>query len=621
MAQLQRNPRQLIANQLFANLKVVRDCEEYNEARHQSDRVEPRNAEAFENRTQDRESRCQSSRLQRDLCESDYRPHHGASIFRSQSRGEENGRRSAKEYHRYIRIIPHAAILFFLLWCSPIEAQTPFIDGPFNLAVGDEDPDLIVVRENYDPVSRIQSIYVRSHDGTMDREIISGTLTVEGAFVTSVLTDHQSLKETDRIWGLDGVAYGLGRGLEGDVSQTEPFVGSDDDLITTTGESVRFWLSTEADIDDFRVLIRYPDEHEAAHLQIVLWHLRGRDEEGYPVTTPGRNGATGGIVVGNASQQDLCPDDGDYGEITSVGRIRLKTEDLDIREGILNLGSVDHRGGVLGPATFHIENFLNGIDIDMDNEPDSNGLVSPVPNHGSLNQLRAFASDLENENGDLISNERGQIFGIPEVIANGALGQSLYGLTVPANTPVGEYLGYLLVWEDNDQSNDLSEGEPSDSVQLRVVVEPQLSSDAGSTIEDMTMPIDAGEQMDMQVDASIIDDQDTRPIMEQGVIDASLFDTGADDIISGDDGMRDAILSHDALSANDIDSGDLSTSVTLDALGSDMNSAADAPQSVHNESWTGRPSGGAFQCRASEHNSAGGLIGLMVLFLLARRRT
>ena len=142
--------------------------------------------------------------------------------------------------------------------------------------------------------------------------------------------------------------YGLDRGLEGDdPSQTMPFIGSDDDLLISQGNDVRFWLSTSS-VDDFRVLVQYPEEHQEAHISVVFWHLRGRDVEGYPVTTPGANGQTGGIVVG--SQTDVSPDDGDYGEILSIGHVRLKTEDLDIQEDAINLGQVDHRGGVLGPA-------------------------------------------------------------------------------------------------------------------------------------------------------------------------------------------------------------------------------------------------------------------------------
>ena len=171
---------------------------------------------------------------------------------------------------------------------------------------------------------------------------------------------------------------------------------------------------------------------------------------------PGANGQTGGIVVG--SQSDVSPDDGDYGEILSIGHVRLKTEDLDIQEDAINLGQVDHRGGVLGPAGFTIDNFLNAIDFDGDNQPDYNGNLNPVPNQGHLNQLKVLTTPLQNGNGDEIPTDQIQVLGIPERIEESSIQEALVSITVSPNTPTGNYRGFLTVWEDNDSSDTIDPG-------------------------------------------------------------------------------------------------------------------------------------------------------------------
>ena len=99
-------------------------------------------------------------------------------------------------------------------------AQTPFVDGQFPLRNLDDDPDIQIVREQYDEDKRMQSIYMRFFDGTQDYEVVSGLLSFAGAEIVSVIYDTVTLKETDATWGIPGVAYGQSRGLEGDDPET-----------------------------------------------------------------------------------------------------------------------------------------------------------------------------------------------------------------------------------------------------------------------------------------------------------------------------------------------------------------------------------------------------------------
>ena len=186
------------------------------------------------------------------------------------------------------------------------------------------------------------------------------------------------------------------------------------------------------------------------------------------MTTPGSNGQTGGIVVGSIA--DSTPDDGDYGEILSIGQIRLKTEDLDIQEDELFLGTLDHSGGVLGPGSCTVDNFLNEIDFDGDNEVDQNGQLNPVPNQGDLEQLKVLTTPLQNEHGDEIPSNQIQVLGVPSVVAAQSIEETLISVIVSPNTPTGNYRGFLTMWEDNNSSDTIEPGEPVDNVLIRLEV-------------------------------------------------------------------------------------------------------------------------------------------------------
>jgi hypothetical protein len=532
-----------------------------------------------------------------------------------ESRSHESRRRTQRIDHRYFCLVVTLFSLFS--FGAALGSPTPFIDGAFETTSSDDDPDLIIVRERFNSLSRIQSIYLRFHDGTMDREILSGTLTVVGAEITSVLLDRQSLKESDMTWGIPSVDYGLDRGLEGEVpALTTPFIGADDDLLIVTGNQVRFWLSTTSDIDDFRVLVQYPEEHQAAHLALIFWHLRGRDVEGYPVTTPGSNGQTGGIVVG--SLDDYIPDDGDFGEILSIGQIRLKTEDFDIQQDELDLGQVDHRGGVLGPASLIIDNFLNEIDYDEDNQLDQNGELNPVPNQGALDQLRVLTTPLRNEHNEEIPVDQIQVLGVPQIVEERSIQETLISVTVSPNTPTGNYRGFLTMWEDNNLSGTIDIGEPTDHIILSLEVAQSERPDVSVMVSDVFVSTDSSVDLDVSTsDAQIA--EDTSVASEVGV------DTDQGQVVTGDTALSsDAFETIDGSTSDASNHSDQSIS-SVDAQVSDSG-FPDAITATNRDSggrgaetWAGKPTGGGLQCSQGAPSQFWNIT-LLICLAMGRRR-
>ena len=102
-----------------------------------------------------------------------------------------------------------------MLSVSTAWAQTPLIDGVFPTASEDADSNLILVRERYDPVKRIQSIYLRVEDGTPDYDVTTREIFVRGAEIITIFTERTELENSDVNWAIPGVDYGRLRGLDG----------------------------------------------------------------------------------------------------------------------------------------------------------------------------------------------------------------------------------------------------------------------------------------------------------------------------------------------------------------------------------------------------------------------
>ena len=301
----------------------------------------------------------------------------------------------------------------------------------------------------------------------------------------------------------EGVNYGRNRGLDGpNITTHIPLMISSwqkqnmtwpDSKWMKTGYR-RFWFGARRDVDDMRILLRYPDENQSASMQLVLYHRRGPDSEGYPGTSDG------GLQIG-AIDEDLTPDDGRYdNEVFSI-ESEAKVEDLDIVEEEIQLGRTDYRGGAIGPGVMTIDNMFENFDADNDNPRDQNGVISPVPTSGPLTKLRYRVSALEGPDGSLIPASGVQVLDLPRRLEEGQRSTGQLSVDAPPDLPEGIYSGTIEVWEDNNNDGLIDADEPQDSVTIVAEVR-----------DDEEIPVDASQQMSQLMLLSPID-------MPDGAID------------------------------------------------------------------------------------------------------
>ncbi len=393
-------------------------------------------------------------------------------------------------------------ILCGLLWLWPAISgaqAVPLIDTALATRSADNDPDLIVARERFDAANRTQSLYIRVYDGTGDGQVFSGRIRVRGASIVRVLHTEAELRTTDDRWGIERVDYaggGEGRGLDGiDPFSSVPAGIGDNDALRIEGEAgaerLRFWMSTGSEIDDFRVLIRYPVEPGPATFDVELF---GPDEEDVELRWPSTT--QGGVRIG--SPVDAVPDDGDYSEAFSVRNVKLRIEDFDVREGSVAVGEVPEVGGTAGPGRLTLDNFAGSQDFDMDNGFDQNGLISPIPSGSDLEHMRLTTTGLvHTQVADLrIAPETFRFEGVPARLVVGDSAQVSVFVDVPPGTVRGVYVGRVFAFEDNSQDGLPSAGEPIDGVTVSVIV--GVPPDGGF---DLAVPLDFGRPDGPETDA------------------------------------------------------------------------------------------------------------------------
>ncbi len=447
----------------------------------------------------------------------------GVSLPKYGEKMRENSRKSG---------IALVASLVGLFWVGRADAQAlPSIDRSLTLRSADNDPDLIVAREAYESRTRTQSLYLRVNDGTADRQAFSGQLIVRGAEISAIIGQGAELADSDASWGIPGVNYGgnaADRGLDGpDPGAYVPVPADPLEAVRVEDvHTVRFYFGTGADIDDMRVLIRYPAEPGPASFDIQLFNAGRPDPMNWPLTQQG------GIQVG--SLVDAIPDDGDYSEVFEVRNIKLRIEDLDVVEDAVTIGAVAVAGGVAGPATVTLDNYSNDSDLDQDNGFDQNGLISPIPAGSDLEHLVFRPGPLINDRaGRQIPADAIRLDNPPRRIAVGESLPVSLSVVVPADLPPGAYVGRMEVFEDNSGDRLRNGAEPFDQVSLTVFVGeiPDGGPDVGP-------PPDFG-----RVDAAPL--QDGGPT-DGGPTDARPVDTELGDRGPSTDALADAHVDTDA---------------------------------------------------------------------------
>ncbi len=517
-------------------------------------------------------------------------------------------------------------ILLLLIPCFAEAQPGPFEDVDFTTRSADNDPDLIVVRERYDAETRRQSVYLRSYDDSQDHTTVSGEFTVVGARIAEVITSGAALAESDADWGVGDVDYGAAevRGLEGeDLADHVPDRGDTDDVLQVDNRSLRFWFGTRDDVDDVRIVLEYDVEPNTARFDVTLFGGRRADPDGFPSTSQG------GIQVG--SLIDRAPDDGDYSEVFDVTAIKLQIEDLDIVERGISLGEVE-LDGPTESATFNVDNYAEGVDIDQDNGFDQNGILSPITSATDLENLTFETFDLETESGDVIPADQVEVVGLPAVIAHGDRAAVEVSANVPVDTAPGVYRGHVIVWEDNALDGRRGGREPADAVRITVVVgtPPDGGFDLGfpdGGLPDVPPPPppDGGPDGAPKPDGGADASTDSSDASTDGGIDMDVDDAtdGASDGPVGADGA-DGGPDGTAADAGDAETptGDMALDAEEPDGPPDPDGAPREPVDLEPEVFDpGDARGGAFSCEVGAGLPRAWLLLLLVLGAIRIRRS
>ncbi|MBV71605.1 MAG: hypothetical protein CMH52_09705 [Myxococcales bacterium] len=500
-------------------------------------------------------------------------------------------------------------------------AQTPIMDGPFPTLSLDDDSNLTLVRERYNPDKRIQSIYLRVADGTPDYDVTSGEIFIDGAEIIGIIVDRIELKTTDVEWAIDGVDYGRERGLDGPAPLVDyPIEDGEFDYAEMRQSSVRFWFGTGSDIDDMRILIRYPEENASAKLRPTLYHSRGRDPHPDTGDFPGSDDR--GIQVGSII--DVAPDDGLYDEAFSIeSGVKLKVEDFDILEAEIDIGIINYVGGAVGPGTVTIENGFRDLDPDGDNGVDLRGDIDPIPTTGMVAHLRYEVQPLRGPEGSQIPTSGIQVLGLPRQLIHGERRFGRVSVDTPADLPEGLYEGLLTIWEDNNVNGSIDPGEPSDSVNLVVVVQDRVDAAVDASIVDAGLPDQAVDMNRPDPDMAIEDDSDIDMAASDLGLDAATDMARLDQTV--DSALTDAAIDISFIDGHitdsQLDANSSTDTGSIDALSQDA-AARDAGDHAGRddiEQWPSLPQGGGLNCQALPF-SPGSLLVMLFLLPILRRR-
>ncbi|MBM4321444.1 MAG: hypothetical protein FJ125_16260, partial [Deltaproteobacteria bacterium] len=366
------------------------------------------------------------------------------------------------------------AVLVPILSTSAASAGTyhPLVDGGFDPLTAD-DADLVVVRERFDEARQQQSIYVRLAGKATTCHAV---LVVAGASVVDVLHGHDQLLASDAAWGLPAADYSAGgdpasRGLEGSPRQARPTQLSPRDALrwTAGGTLVRLFLQTssEQDIDDLRILLRYPDNPGNAWFDLLLYQAGDAPPPADELWPPG---ALAGIRVGS-TVADHAPDDGEYVEAArQISGIHLLLEDLDILESTLRFGFVEPGRPYTLPLT--LDNSFAGEDPDGDNDSDMNGLLSPILGTNDLVALSTRVDPLTSGGGASVIPVESISFPTPppRQLPIGTQAQVDLTIITPRNQPSGAYRGSILFFEDNNDNGLLDPYEIWDRLWISITV-------------------------------------------------------------------------------------------------------------------------------------------------------
>jgi hypothetical protein len=193
------------------------------------------------------------------------------------------------------RVFAIIVLLITMSVVAPGICAEPYVDSGFTLQSPNNDIDLIVVRENYDPNQYTQAIYFRAYDNTSDFDAIAGTISFPPEI--TIVKVYDDPVNSDATWAINGIDYsGLGRGLDAD------------DRFSSDAHTVTFDCGFDRGMDDFRIIVAYDGAFTDGATFSIQLNNGPRPPGGFPYSTGIQVGNTDGVVQGS----------GDYGEITEL---------------------------------------------------------------------------------------------------------------------------------------------------------------------------------------------------------------------------------------------------------------------------------------------------------------
>ena len=229
-----------------------------------------------------------------------------------------------------------------------------------------------------------------------------------------------------------------------------------------------------------------------------------------------------------------------------------------------------------------------------------------------------LTTPLRNEHNEEIPVAQIQVLGVPRIIEEQAIQETLVSVTVSPNTPTGNYRGFLTMWEDNNSSGTIDIGEPTDNIILSLEVAQSERPDVGIMGGDMSITADSSIGQDLAI-------SDAEASVDGSITSEVDADIDQGQAIIGDGGLgSDASVFSDGSTSDAFNPFDQSTS-TVDALTTelgigDADTVTDLDGGIRSsETWAGKPSGGGLQCSQGTHSQFW-YIGLLVCLAMGRRR-
>lgn len=397
--------------------------------------------------------------------------------------------------------------------CLADDARAPFVDGEV-IACGAAGPTLSVIRESAVYIAELgewqQAVMIRLTQPEDFEAIASGRLLLSGVeLIEEPIYEAAPLEGGDFVWGVAPIHHyqdpGDCRALDGLIPDNPTRGLEFGDLVRLDGDGaiVRFEFAARRDLDDIRLILASPDPAPASALTLEMFPA---------ISTPGLS-----VQVG-ATDLDRAPDDGRYALDAGPIPIRLRVSDLEVAESCVSA----HLAG--GELTFTMRIPDPPAEPLSADRADGNGELSPLPARGAIASMRWRAAELSPIDGQGLPLEIEALVGLPpDGCIDDAPTTSVTATVLPAGDPPnGVYRGTATVWDDRDGDGAFDEGEPGDTVDLAVLVGPELEVDPCEVLPEVP---DAG-----LPDAEVPDD---------GVLDAEAPDAGAPDIGAPDSEVLD----------------------------------------------------------------------------------